>query len=290
MHSRTSSDDAPSSGQVATEPERGRQGPGRSRRRPPPRLVEVTSVSRPAEWLVSVVVSGDGLKGFAPPAPTSHIKVFFPSPGEDAPALPTIGPDGPVWPEDMHRPVVRTYTPRRFDELSCTLEVQFVLHGSGPASDWAREARVGDRLGIAGPGGRFSLDPAAESWWVGGDESAVPAIATLLDALPASTTAEVHLEISDGYDELPLVSAAPTAVTWHHRQRADSWGKELYEAARGATFAPGTRVWVACEATAVRVVRAHLLAERGLPATSVVTRGYWRLGVADHPDHDYGEN
>ena len=39
--------------------------------------------------------------------------------------------------DDALRPVVRTYTPRRFDAAAGTLEVQFLLHGDGPASAWA---------------------------------------------------------------------------------------------------------------------------------------------------------
>jgi NADPH-dependent ferric siderophore reductase len=52
----------------------------------------------------------------------------------------------------------------------------------------------------------------------------------------------------------------------------------------------GTRIWVACEAAAMRRIRQHFLRDRGLPARSLVTRGYWRLGAANHPDHDYGDD
>jgi NADPH-dependent ferric siderophore reductase len=47
---------------------------------------------------------------------------------------------------------------------------------------------------------------------------------------------------------------------------------------------------VACEAAAMRGIRKHFLAGRRLPAGSLVTRGYWRLGEANHPDHDYGDD
>ena len=30
--------------------------------------------------------------------------------------------------------------------------------------------------------------------------------------------------------------------------------------------------------------------ERGLPLARLVTRGYWRAGEQNHPDHDYGED
>ncbi len=247
-------------------------------------------MSRIAPRLVSVQVAGDALEGFRIEAPTSHVKVFLPPEGQRELVLPEQTPEGPVSPEDAPRPVVRTYTPRRFDEASRTLEIQFVLHGAGPASEWAERASVGDKLAVAGPGGRFTMDPVAERWWIAGDESAIPAIATLLEALPSTATADVHVEVTDADDEIELSSPAKTAVTWHHRRTPDAWGAELDEAAREAGPADGARIWVACEAAAMRGIRRYFTGERKLPASSLVTRGYWRLGTANHPDHDYGDD
>lgn len=275
---------------MTTPPSPASSGAGdRPKRRKPPRPVEVVSVSRINPRLVSVRVSGDALQGFQVDAPTAHIKVFLPLPGQDAPLLPEFLPEGQTIPEDA-RPAVRTYTPRRFDPATRTLEVQFVLHGAGPASEWAERASVGDKLAVAGPGGRFVMDSTAGHWWIAGDESAIPAVGTLLEALPDAATADVHLEVAGPEDELEFPSLAKTTITWHHRRAPDAWGAELDEAARGAAIPDGTRVWVACEAAAMRGIRRHFLAERGLPASSLVTRGYWRLGEANHPDHDYGED
>ena len=130
------------------------------RRRKPPRPVEVVSVSKITPRLLSVLVRGDALDGFRIDAPTGHVKVFLPAEGQDAPMLPEQTPDG-VLPEGAAPPVVRTYTPVRFDEASKTLELQFVLHGVGPASEWAERAKPGDKLAVAGPGGRFVLDETA---------------------------------------------------------------------------------------------------------------------------------
>ncbi|HEY1703486.1 MAG TPA: siderophore-interacting protein [Trebonia sp.] len=260
------------------------------RRRKPPRPVEVVSVNKVAPRLVSVRVKGEALAGFKIDAPTSHIKIFLPRPGQDAPALPEQTEDGPGRPPEDASPVVRTYTPRAFDEEAQELEIQFVLHGAGPASEWAERAQPGDRLAVAGPGGRFVLDEAATHWWIAADESALPATATLLEALPAGVTADVHLEVADADDEIELPSPAKTTITWHHRRKADAFGAELDEAARGAEIPEGARIWVACEAATMRGIRRHFTRERGLPASSLVTRGYWRTGESNHPDHDYGED
>ena len=265
------------------------------RRRKPPRPVEVVSVSKITPRLLSVLVRGDALDGFRIDAPTSHVKVFLPAEGQDAPVLPEQTPDGPVPPEGAAPPVVRTYTPVRFDEASKTLELQFVLHGVGPASEWAERAKPGDKLAVAGPGGRFVLDETAAHWWLAADESAIPAVATLLEALPATATADVHIEVTDVDDELAPDSlvkdgAAKATVTWHHRRDPRAFGAELDAAARAAEIPDGARIWVACEAAAMRGIRRYFHDERGLPLSFLTTRGYWRVGEVNHPDHDYGED
>lgn len=236
-----------------------------------------------------MLVAGDDLGGFADATPTSHLKVFLPADGQDAPNLPEYTPEGAVYADDGPPPVVRTYTPRRYDPQSKTLEIQFLLHGDGPASDWAQRARPGDKLAVAGPGGRFSLEPAADHWWIAGDESAIPAIGTLLEALPATVTADVHIEVADAGDELGVPGSAKTTITWHHRTPG-VYGAELVDAAAAAAIPAGGRIWVACEAGAMRDIRRYFTRERGIPVGQLVTRGYWRTGEQNHPDHDYGED
>ena len=115
-------------------------------------------------------------------------------------------------------------------------------------------------------------------------------VGTLLDALPETASAEIHIEVEDADDVIALPSAAKTSVTWHHRYSSGAFGAALDQAARDAVIADGTRVWVACEAATMRGIRHHLTRERGLPGSSLITRGYWRVGESNHPDHDYGED
>jgi NADPH-dependent ferric siderophore reductase len=249
----------------------------------------VVSVSSVSPRLVSVLVTGDDLDGFATAAPTSHLKVFLPADGQDEPNLPEFVPEGAVFDEDAPRPTVRTYTPRRYDPASKTLEIQFLLHGEGPASAWAERAKPGDKLAVAGPGGRFSLVPEAAHWWLAADESAIPAVGTLLDALPDSVTVEAHIEVDGPDDEIDFGGTAKASITWHYRDPG-AFGAELIAAAREADLPDGARIWVACEAGAMRDIRRYFTRERGLPLSQLVTRGYWRTGEQNHPDHDYGED
>ena len=256
-----------------------------------PRLVSVVSIERVAPRWMSMTFKGDALEGFHVDAPTAHVKLFLPAEGERRPPEMTNGADGRLyWPDGATPPSIRTYTPRRFDAQRLTLDVQLLLHGDGPASRWAEQARLGDQVVVVGPGGRFALDGAARRWWIAGDESALPAIGTLLETLPAGAGAEVHVELADDGDRLALPERPNTDVAWHVRRSPTAFGAELADAARAAAVSAETRYWVACEATAMRAIRRILIEERGIAKTSVVTRGYWRIGETAYRDGDYGED
>jgi len=83
-------------------------------------------------------------------------------------------------------------------------------------------------------------------------------------------------------------------VVWHDRRTASGehpdGGTPLLKAVQAARPAGDTQVWVACEAPAVRRIRAQLLDHQARPRAQVTTRGYWRLGRPDHPGHDFGED
>ena len=93
--------------------------------------------------MVRVTFTGDDLAAFGWNGPAAHIKLIFPEDGQAEPPMPQ--PDGP-------RPTrIRTYTPRRFDPAVPELDVEFVLHGDGPASTWAAQAQAGQALVLGGP-------------------------------------------------------------------------------------------------------------------------------------------
>lgn len=252
------------------------------------RPVEVAAVERLSPRLVSIIFTGQ-FDGFEPTNPTQHIKVMIPPTGERHVQLPAAGADGPRSPDNGPRPQMRTYTPRRFDPDTGRLEVQFVIHGEGPASNWAERAQVGDRLAIGGPGGRFNLELGTGPWLIGGDESAVPAIGTLLDALPPQAIGQVVIETERDAPIADLQEPEQVSVQWLPAAPGAP-GERLREAFAAAAITPDTSVWVACEAVAVRAIRRDLLQTGTLERSQLATRGYWRLGQANHPDHDYGED
>jgi NADPH-dependent ferric siderophore reductase len=243
--------------------------PEGTRPRKPRYRAVVKQVRRLTPRMVRVTFAGEELAAFGWNGPAAHIKLFF---------------DGGA---------VRTYTPRRFDPHAGELDVEFVIHGDGPASAWAEQATVGQALTIAGPGRSYAVDPAAEWYLLAGDETAIPAIGTILDTLSPSMQALVLLEVADAAEEQALESTSLRAdIRWLARgPNPRTAGRELEDAMRRLEFPAGSgRIYVACEADAMRRIRRHLLQERQFPRPHLITRGYWRYGETDHPDRDYGED
>ena len=260
------------------------------RHRPPPRRVTVARTQRLGPRTMRVTLKGVGLDGFSIGSPTGHIKLFLPGDGDRQPTLPHFGPNGIEWPTGRTPSIVRTYTPRRFDPHTHELDVDFVLHGDGPAARWAASTSVGDHAAIAGPGRGYNPDPEADWFLLAGDESAIPAIATLIDAVPEGAPAHVVIEVESEQDEQPLPDHQGLTTQWLHRDGRPP-GQLLEQNVRDATPPHGDgRTWVAGEATVIRAIRRHLLTDKKLPAKHLVTRGYWRAGHPGHPDHDDGDD
>jgi NADPH-dependent ferric siderophore reductase len=240
-----------------------------------PRLLQVRRSARITPRMVRVTLTGDALAGFGGDGPDRRIKMFFPVPGQDRPAVPRASTGGPVWPAGEPRPTIRTYTVRRFDDAAGELDVDFVLHeGHGPAAAWARDVRPGSWVGVSEPGGRYVPDPDADFHLVIGDESALPAVATVLAALPPDVPAVAYLEIEDAEEEQPLPGGAE--VHWVRRDARPA-GVPLTAAVRAARLPDGRgQAWLSGESACVRDLRRHLLDDRGLDRRAVYATGYWR--------------
>ena len=263
----------PTTGQVDAAP----------RKRRPPRRVEVSQVQVLSPVMRRITFKGAELEGFEPTLPASYLKLIFPEPGQTEPTRPL--PDGP-------RPTaMRTYTPLAVRPEVLEVDVDFVLHGEGPASTWAAQAQVGQVLFLMGPGPGYVVDTAATQHLLIADDSALPAIETILANLPASATVHVLLEVISAAEERPLQSAATVKVQWLPRGTDHrTAGQPLEAALRGMPqIQLESEIYLACEAAAMRRIRQLLTDKLGINRKQIVGRGYWKLDAVNHPDHDYGE-
>ncbi|MDF3837793.1 siderophore-interacting protein [Cupriavidus basilensis] len=248
------------------------------------RLLQVVRTQAVSPQLLRVTLAGDDLKDFVSASFDDHVKVFFPAPGQDKPALPELGPNGPVFPEGVPKPAARDYTPRRYDPAAGELDIEFVLHGDGPASTWAAQAAPGQHLGVGGPRGSFVIPDGFDWHLLVGDETALPAIGRRLEELPAGVSALVVLAVDNAAAEIPLPSHAEVQVRWQHRDGAPagtSAGALLEQALRELTLPRGEGyVWAAGEAAAMRAVRQYLVGERGIEKGRIRAASYWKAGAA----------
>lgn len=253
---------------------------------------------RRIEWLTgrvaNLVLHGPALSEFQPAGPGSHIKLILPSAGERETPRP-LRYDGmrPMFAEGVTPPFLRTYMPLRYDADKMQLEVEMIWHGRSPASDWLRTARKGNRIIVAGPRGGWNPPDDGDRYLVMADDTGIPAAGQVIDSLK-SRPCDVFFEVEDGSERRPLQGVSDALPKWMFRRpdgRQRQPGALLEEAARGVGIPDGrVYVWMALEAGAMRRIRRYLLEEVGLYPEQMVTRGYWRLGTADHPDGDYGED
>lgn len=247
------------------------------------RLVQVVRVDQLSTRMRRIVFGGEALDGFTSAAADDHVKLFFPAPGQDRPALPVPGSNGPVFPDGAERPAARDYTPRTYNPLARELTIEFVLHGDGPASAWAAQARPGMWLGVGGPRGSFLMPEDFDAYLLVGDETAIPAIARRLEEMRPGTRAITLIEIEDRDEERYLPTAANASITWLHRNGvAPGTATLLDDALESLTLPHGDiHAWMAGEIDTIRRLRTHLVEQRGLSRQQIRAAGYWRIGEAD---------
>ncbi|GAA0725473.1 siderophore-interacting protein [Dactylosporangium roseum] len=289
---------------------------------------DVRTLTRLSPSFLRVTFTGDDLDAFADHGRDQRIKLIFPAASGGFARL-TEGPDWYArWRElpAEHQPPFRTYTVRAVRQEAREVDVDLVLHGDGgPAARWANRATVGDTIRLLGPNARYAGDPGgiefrphhpAAPLLLAGDETAVPAVASILAGLPSSACGEALLEVPYPDDALPLTAPAGMKVTWLARDGA-AHGSLLVPAvaeaadrlapapppARSPASEPleevdvdtgilwevpapvetpaGVYAWLAGEAGVIKTLRRHLVAERGWDRRTVAFMGYWRSGRAE---------
>ncbi|HEY0287695.1 MAG TPA: siderophore-interacting protein [Pseudomonas sp.] len=238
------------------------------------RKLQVLRVTDLTPRMRRVTLHGPELSGFISLGTDDHVKLLFATTPEEHAALENFTPGGN---SEGPRPVMRDYTPRRYDPVSGELDIDFVLHGDGPAATWAEQVAPGQSLYIAGPRGSMIVPDIFDSYLLIGDETALPAIARRLEELPANRQALVVVQIENDAERQVLKSKAQVEVIWVVRAEQDLLQvvKEL-RLPQGDLYA-----WVATESALSRKIRRVLLDDFGLAEAAVKAAGYWRLDESD---------
>ena len=200
----------------------------------------VQQVERLSPSFVRLTLGGAGFEDIGPDGPTldQRVKLVLPGPGRP---LPTELIDADNWyaawlalPE-LDRGFVRTYTARAIvgEGDRRRLVIDFVLHGVdehgqlGPAASWAADAQPGDEILVLAPrrgleesfGGIEFIPGEARRLLFVADETAVPALASILESLPDDTTGVAVIEVPDATDFLDVRVPAGIEAHWIARGR-----------------------------------------------------------------------
>ncbi|GAA3764987.1 siderophore-interacting protein [Plantactinospora mayteni] len=270
----------------------------------PIRFIRVADVARITPRMARITFTGDDLGDLHLDGPDQQVKLYFPRPGQRRPRLPDPDPDLWRWYAGFadipapDRPWTRSYTIRAHHPHGNLIDIDFTLHEhAGPATRWAQSATPGDTLGMFGPSAVFARPvPIGSTDWMllAGDESALPAIGTIVEALPAGAHAHAFVELPDPAEEQHFDTPAALTLHWLHRgDPPTAHGSRLLDAVRAAAFPVGSVfAWLAGEAGTVRALRRHLVDDRGLPKQSIDFTGYWRRNLTqddDPTDEDLAE-
>jgi NADPH-dependent ferric siderophore reductase len=224
------------------------------------RELAVAAIDSISPGFIAITFKGEALADFTSLSFDDHVKLFF---GEAS--------DGAGGEQ-----VRRDYTPRRFSREARELVIEFALHGTGAASDWARHAKAGDRLLVGGPRGSMIVPPELGWHLLVGDATALPAISRRLEELAEGSRAFVFV-LADQADRRDFASRARVEVCWA------SSGDALLAALGGLTLpaAESGFAWGGGEASLMARVRQVLL-DKGVPRQHMRVSSYWKQGVAEH--------
>jgi NADPH-dependent ferric siderophore reductase len=244
--------------------------------------VTVAAVAEPAPHVRRLTLTAPELRRLRTLGPDEFFGLLMPGVGQALPDLRTIsGPNPrPVLADlpEHQRPDLRWYTVRAHRADRGEVDVDVVVHGdAGPGSAWVRRAEVGQvaayQTGTAcyrrGHGGQQVI---------AGDETAVPAVAAILEQLEDDVVPHVFLEVPSVATDLPGLPPVPRGSVVVLERGSAAPGSALLPALEAADLPELTYGWVSGEQTLAADVRRHLVGVRGLPKTSVYFCAYWILG------------
>ncbi|EGU46317.1 utilization protein for catechol-siderophore [Vibrio ichthyoenteri ATCC 700023] len=216
-----------------------------------------------------LILQGDVLADFPDDCEGGYIKLLFDQEGSTD--LSSIA--------EGERPMMRTYTIRRFIADEHAIEVDFVRHITadnmcGFASRWAMNAQVGDTIEIRGPGSISSLNHTADWFILAADMTALPALSAKVRQLPRDAKGYAVIEVISEDDIQHIDVPSGIEVVW---VTGDLAGK-----IRQLTWLEGqASAWVACEFDAMRELRQYLRNEKAIDRDFIYISSYWKNGVSE---------
>jgi NADPH-dependent ferric siderophore reductase len=219
-----------------------------------PFRVAVSRRQRLSPTFVRITFTSAELVDFAADGLDQRIKVVLPHPENGFASFPLEGDWYGSWRElpGEERNPVRTYTARAIRPDRGEIDVDFVCHGvTGPASAWVERARPGDEVVIVGPDRTSGYDRVGVEWEPGGagtvllagDETAAPAICSILESMPHDASGQVFIEVPMASDVLAVTAPRGIDVQWLPRVELEVDAEEGNAASPGDALVAAVRDW-----------------------------------------------
>ncbi|RBP68022.1 NADPH-dependent ferric siderophore reductase [Brevibacterium sanguinis] len=244
----------------------------------PPRpqaVLTVTAVDEITPNLIRITAGGEGFSALTLNEHTDkYVKILFADPAHGLVPPYDLAHLRETAPEKLPRN--RTYTLRGVDEEARTVTIDFVVHGDeGIAGPWARSARPGDVLTMSGAGGKYTPAPDAAWHLLIADHTAIPAVSSALEAMPAG--AEGVLIAAVEHEEDRVLPAVPAGLT----VRWVDDDAELLRALGSLDWPQGMpQVFAHGERETMKAVR-RVLKDHEVPRESLSISAYWARGRAE---------
>jgi len=242
------------------------------------RELEVLARTYVTPRMVRVTLGGPHLDGFESHVADEHVKLVFPDPDTGVTRYPTQDGDHLDWPRPF--PPTRDYTIRRYDADAQEIDIDFVVHPGGRASEWAQTAPIGSTLWVAGPRPGLIVPPEFGFHVLLGDETALPAIGRWLEELPSDARGVAAVEIHDDAERQEITVPEGVSLTWLSRDGAAPGSTSLLgDFAQSIQLPEDEHVYVFAqgEAGCIKPVRTWARAH-GIGKGNSDIGGYWKVG------------
>ncbi|WP_446744444.1 siderophore-interacting protein [Silvibacterium acidisoli] len=227
------------------------------RREPVRRTLTVAAKEFLTPRMLRIRFRSEELEGFDSPSPDDHIKLFFLSAeGEE---------------------VRRDFTPRAWDVATGTFTIDFALHQHGPAADWARNAKDGDTVQIAGPRGSTVVPDDFDWYLLIGDACAIPSFSRRLQEMRANVPVFTYILVDGWEDKQVLETKADRQQHWLLRGESSSHDAEAIRTELDKQEFPAGDgyVWVAGETEFSREIYNYLIEKCGHSEQWIKAAAYW---------------
>lgn len=232
------------------------------------KLAKVIKCEHVAPSFIRMTIQGDDMSRFGEKG--LHFRIVRQQNPDRDPVWPVIGSKGTAeWPEGKDTLLNKVYTTRWFDAATGTLTFDIFQHEGGFTCEWATTNPIGQTVGVMGPGGGWY--PSAGNLLMAGDETALPAIARILENAPRDSLGKAIILVPDQVDAQDIDAPEGFEVSWLFRNQGDN----LVAATKTASEQNYDYYWFAAHQNEARDMRAFWKDIKTIDRKAMQVVAYW---------------